>query len=151
VISSEFLICFFVPHSRHIFFITRIIDPISGDVMNIVPRSTRQYATNTYKLNHDITWLESVVHWLISHTHKHTHTHTYNIYKGISLHKVTTYSHFHLSYGILVRKYNNVMNTLQKEQEHPLKSVFIFKLGIISLSTCLPVGIDMVPPSARLL
>jgi hypothetical protein len=28
---------------------------------------------------------------------------------------------FHLSYGILVRKYKNVTITLQKERENPLK------------------------------
>ena len=102
------------------------------------------------------------------HTHTHTHTHIYIyiyiIYKGISLHNVTTYSHFHLSSGILIRKYNNVMNTLQKKQEHPPKISVCFQTGdkgnnkitelrtilIRSLSTCLLVGIDMVPPSTLL-
>ena len=38
------------------------------------------------------------------------------------------------------------MVTLQKVHENPLKSIFAFKPGIKSLSTCLPVGIEIVPP-----
>jgi hypothetical protein len=55
---------------------------------------------------------------------------------------------FHLSYmyGILVRKYKNVTITLQKERENPLKICFCFQTGLKSLSTCLPVGIEIVPP-----
>jgi hypothetical protein len=37
------------------------------------------------------------------------------------------------------------MITLKKYQENSLK-VFVFKPGIKSLSTCLPVGIEIVPP-----
>ena len=41
----------------------------------------------------------------------------------------------HLSYAILVRMSKNVMITLQKYKENPLKiSFFVFKLGIQSLS-----------------
>jgi hypothetical protein len=36
---------------------------------------------------------------------------------------------FHLSYSILVRKSNNVMITLQKYQEKPLKIIFCFQTG----------------------
>jgi hypothetical protein len=57
-----------------------------------------------------------------------------------------SYPNVHLSYGILVRKYKNVTITLQKEQENPLKICFVFKPGIKTLSTCLPVGIEIVPP-----
>ena len=49
-------------------------------------------------------------------------------------------------YGILVRKYKNVTITLQKERENPLKICFCFQTGLKSLSTCLPVGIEIVPP-----
>ena len=45
---------------------------------------------------------------------------------------------FHLSYGILVRKYKNVTITLQKERENPLKISFCFQTGdkiIIYVST----------------
>ena len=55
---------------------------------------------------------------------------------------------FHLSYGILVRKYKNVTITSQQERENPLKIRFCFQTGIKSLSMCLPVGIAIVPPSA---
>ena len=34
---------------------------------------------------------------------------------------------FHLSYGILVRKYKNVTIMLQKERENPLKIRFCFQ------------------------
>jgi hypothetical protein len=37
--------------------------------------------------------------------------------------------HFHLSYGILVRKYKNVTITLQKERENPLNISFCFQTG----------------------
>jgi hypothetical protein len=33
-----------------------------------------------------------------------------------------------------------------KEQENPLKSVSVFKLGIKKNSTCLPLDIEIVPP-----
>jgi hypothetical protein len=39
---------------------------------------------------------------------------------------------FHLSYGILVRKYKKVTITLQKERENPLKIFFCFQTGIAS-------------------
>jgi hypothetical protein len=68
------------------------------------------------------------------------------ILKWLYLHFVKMHPNFHPSYGILVRKYKNVTITLQKERAHPLKSVFVFKPGIKSLSTCLPVGIEIVPP-----
>ena len=45
---------------------------------------------------------------------------------------------FHLSYGILVRKYKNVTITLQKERENPLKISFCFQTGnkiVIYVST----------------
>jgi len=38
------------------------------------------------------------------------------------------------------------MNTVQKYHENPLKISFVFKPGIKSLSTCLPVGIEILPP-----
>ena len=49
LLSCEFLICFIVTISslKTHFFINRILDPITGDVMNIVPLSTRQYGSNT--------------------------------------------------------------------------------------------------------
>jgi hypothetical protein len=37
--------------------------------------------------------------------------------------------HFHLSYGLLVRKNKNVTITLQKEGENPLKIRFCFQTG----------------------
>ena len=39
----------------HLYFINRILEPISGDVINIVTLSMWQYATNTNKLNHNKT------------------------------------------------------------------------------------------------
>jgi hypothetical protein len=39
----------------HLYFINRILEPISGDVINIVMLSMWQYATNTNKLNHNKT------------------------------------------------------------------------------------------------
>jgi hypothetical protein len=45
---------------------------------------------------------------------------------------------FHLSYGILVRKYKNVTITLQKERENPLQISFCFQTGdkiVIYVST----------------
>jgi hypothetical protein len=38
------------------------------------------------------------------------------------------------------------MFTLQKYQENPLNISFLFSNGIKSLSMCLPVGIEIVPP-----
>jgi hypothetical protein len=45
---------------------------------------------------------------------------------------------FHLSYGILVRKYKNFTIMLQKEQENSLKISFCFQTGdktVINVST----------------
>ena len=48
---------------------------------------------------------------------------------------VKMHPQLHLSYAILVRMSKNVMITLQKYRENPLKiSFFVFKLGIQSLS-----------------
>ena len=57
---------------------------------------------------------------------------------GISLHLVKMHPNFHLSYGILIRKYKNVMITLQKEWDNPLKIRFCFQTGdkiVIYVST----------------
>ena len=62
------------------------------------------------------------------------------------LHLVKMHPNFHLSYVISVHKSKNVMITLQKYPENPLESVVVFKPGIRSLSTCLSVGIEIVPP-----
>jgi len=106
------------------------LDPITGDIMNIVPLSMWQYAPNTKKLNYNKTRLRKVENWLTV----------------FSLHFVKMHPNFHLSYGSLVRKYKNVMIMFQKEQEHSLKIRVFFKSGIKSLSTCLPVSIEIVPP-----
>jgi len=44
----------------------------------------------------------------------------------ITLHFVKMHPKFHLRYAILVRKSQNVMITLQKYQENPLKISFCF-------------------------
>ena len=57
--------------------------------------------------------------------------------KGISIH-VKMHPNFHLSYSILVCKSKNVMITLQKYQENPLKVSFCFQTGdniVIYVST----------------
>ena len=64
----------------HLYFINRIIQPISGDVINIVTLSTWQYAANTKQTKSQ-------------------------------------------------QKTNNVMITLQKYQEKPLKIIFCFQTG----------------------
>ena len=51
-------------------------------------------------------------------------------------------------YGILVHNYKNIMITLQKEQENPLKSVFVFELGKKSLYTVYPWALRPYHPSA---
>jgi hypothetical protein len=58
---------------------------------------------------------------------------------------------FHLSYGILVRKYKNVTITLQKEQENPLKICFCFQSSdkIVSGSTEVLQGGTISMPTGR--
>jgi hypothetical protein len=57
---------------------------------------------------------------------------------SISLHFIEIHPNFHMSYNILLRKYKNVMITLSKEQENPLKISFCFQTGdkiVIYVST----------------
>jgi hypothetical protein len=58
--------------------------------------------------------------------------------KRISLHIVKIHPNFHLSHSILACKSKNVMITLQKYKENPLKISFCFQTGdkiIIYVST----------------
>jgi len=107
------------------FFINGIIDPITGDVIN-----THQYK----KLNHNKTWLRNVENWL---------TVGYPILRQNSL-KIL------LELWYFSPQVQNVMITLQKEQENPLKSVFVFKPGIKSLHTVYPWALRLYHPSAPL-
>jgi hypothetical protein len=53
---------------------------------------------------------------------------------------------FHLNYGILVHEYKNVVIKLQKEHENPLEINFCFQTEIKSLSMCLTMGTEIIPP-----
>ena len=60
------------------------------------------------------------------------------VQEGISLHLIKMHPKFHLRYAILVRKSKNVMITLQKYQENPIKISFCFQSGdkiVIYVST----------------
>jgi hypothetical protein len=48
-----------------------------------------------------------------------------------TLHFIEIHPNFHMSYGILLRKYKNVMITLKKEQENPLKIGFCFQTEVL--------------------
>jgi hypothetical protein len=59
-------------------------------------------------------------------------------YNKTRLKTLKMHPNFHLSYGILVRQYKNVMIMLQKERENPLKISFCFQTGdkiVIYVST----------------
>jgi hypothetical protein len=53
----------------------------------------------------------------------------------------------HLSYAILVRMSKNVMITLHKYKENPLKISFLFSNWGYNRYLCLPADIEIVPPS----
>jgi hypothetical protein len=93
-------------------FINIILGSINSDVMNNVTLSTWQYAQiQEIKLQQNKTEKRSK---LVN-------------CRMISLHFVKMHPNFHLSYGILVRKYKNVTITLQTERENPLKVRFCFQ------------------------
>jgi len=58
-------------------------------------------------------------------------------------------SKFHLVYSILVHKYKNAMNMLQKEKENPLKISF-FSKAENKIMIYVSMGIEIVPPFCTL-
>ena len=102
--------------------INRILEPISDDVINIVTLSTWQYAANTKQTKSQQKKTETRLQLV-----------NCSVIPKVCITQISTLAQhapkFHLSYAIFVRKSKNVMITLQKYQENPLKISFCFQTG----------------------